>query len=92
MSQWVMVAPYEQIEQRLRQQRSKLLLDATKELFVEKGYHNTPMDEIAAYAGVAKGTLYQHLARKVDLEDRSSWKGFHDASNAFDPGRCTEDV
>jgi len=38
-----------------------------EELFAEKGFHDTSMDEIAAHAGVAKGTLYQHFSRKADL-------------------------
>lgn len=61
------MAPYHQIRERLRQERAALILDASEELFAAKGYHDTSMDEIAAHAGVAKGTLYQHFARKVDL-------------------------
>lgn len=61
------MTPYHQIKERLRQQRAELFLDVAEALFAEKGYHDTSMDEIAAHAGVAKGTLYQHFARKVDL-------------------------
>ncbi|WP_201376221.1 TetR/AcrR family transcriptional regulator [Ktedonobacter robiniae] len=51
----------------MRQQRAELILDVAEELFAKKGYHDTSMDEIAIHAGIAKGTLYQHFARKVDL-------------------------
>ncbi len=34
---------------------------------MEKGYHDTAMDEIAARAGIAKGTLYQHFLHKEEL-------------------------
>ncbi len=61
------MAPYHQIKEQLREARAELILNVAEELFAEKGYHDTSMDEIAAHAGVAKGTLYQHFARKVDL-------------------------
>jgi AcrR family transcriptional regulator len=38
-----------------------------QELLLEKGYRDASMDEIAARAGVAKGTLYQHFPRKEDM-------------------------
>lgn len=61
------MAPSHQIKERFHQERAELILDAAEELFAEKGYHDTSMDEIASHAGVAKGTLYLHFARKVDL-------------------------
>ena len=47
--------------------RARFILDAARELLVEKGYRGTSMDEIAARVGIAKGTLYQHFLRKEDL-------------------------
>lgn len=61
------MTPYHQLKEKVRQERAELILAVAEELFAEKGYHDTSMDEIAARAGVAKGTLYQHFARKVDL-------------------------
>jgi AcrR family transcriptional regulator len=52
---------------KLREVRATLIMDAAEEVFVEKGYHDASMDEIAARAGVAKGTLYQHFPGKEDL-------------------------
>jgi AcrR family transcriptional regulator len=43
------------------------LIEAAGRRFVEKGYEATTMDEIAAAAGFAKGTLYHYFANKADL-------------------------
>ena len=48
-------------------QRRTALIEAAGRLFVEKGYDATTMDEIAATAGFAKGTLYHYFANKADL-------------------------
>jgi AcrR family transcriptional regulator len=45
---------------------SKILTSA-KELFIEKGYHDTSMSAIAKEAGLGKGTLYWHFDSKDDL-------------------------
>ena len=59
--------PPRQLKERLREVRAELILDVAEEVLVEKGYHDTAMDEVAARAGIAKGTLYQHFPRKEDL-------------------------
>lgn len=43
------------------------LIETASKLFMEKGYEATTMDEIAAGAGVAKGTLYHYFASKSEL-------------------------
>ena len=52
----------------LRQQRAddtkRRLVAAAAELFAQKGYHDTTVDEIARAAGVAKGTFFVHFATK----------------------------
>lgn len=50
------------VSPRLQQIFSKAL-----EVFAEKGYAGAVMDEIAARAEVAKGTLYYHFESKEDL-------------------------
>lgn len=55
------------MKDRLRALWAELLLDIAQESLLTKGYRNTSMDEIAARAGVAKGTLYQHFPSKDDL-------------------------
>ena len=42
-------------------------MQAAEEVLLEKGYHDTSMDEIANRVGIAKGTLYLHFAKKEDL-------------------------
>ena len=38
-------------------------------IFSEKGYDNASVEEITAIAGVAKGSLYYHFAKKEDIFD-----------------------
>lgn len=45
------------------------IVAAAGRLFSARGYEATTMDEIAAAAGVAKGTLYRHFAGKEALRD-----------------------
>jgi AcrR family transcriptional regulator len=47
--------------------RPSELLAAALDLFVEKGYAATRLDEIAARAGVSKGTLYLYFENKEEL-------------------------
>lgn len=43
------------------------ILDATRQLIVERGFHNTPMSQIASRAGVSAGTVYHYFENKDDL-------------------------
>jgi TetR/AcrR family transcriptional regulator len=53
--------------QRRKEARPQELLDAALELFVDKGFAATRSEEVAARAGVAKGTLYLYFPSKEDL-------------------------
>lgn len=55
------------LKERQREERERLILQAADELLLERGYHETSMDDIAARVGVSKGTLYLHFASKEDL-------------------------
>lgn len=55
------------LRERQRQEREALILRAASDLFVERGYHETSMEDIAARVGIAKGTVYLHFASKEDL-------------------------
>jgi len=55
------------LKERQRQEREQLILQAAEELLVEKGYHETSIDEIAARVGVSKGTIYLHFQSKDEL-------------------------
>ena len=53
--------------QRRKEARPQELLDAALRLFVERGFAATRMEEVAALAGVSKGTLYLYYASKEEL-------------------------
>jgi TetR/AcrR family transcriptional regulator, fatty acid metabolism regulator protein len=55
------------LKEKQRQEREALILQAAEEVLMEKGYHETSIDEIAARVGIAKGTVYLHFPRKEDL-------------------------
>jgi AcrR family transcriptional regulator len=52
---------------RRKEARPQELLNAALDLFVERGYAATRLDDVAAQAGVSKGTLYLYFANKEDL-------------------------
>lgn len=41
-----------------------LILSSARTLFAEKGYDNTPVEEICVLAGIAKGTFFYHFESK----------------------------
>lgn len=70
---------------RRKEARPGELLEAALTLFVEKGYAATKVDEVAARAGVSKGTLFLYFSSKEELfkavvrhniaERFSTWNG-----------------
>ena len=55
------------LKERQRQEREDLILRVAEEMLMEKGYHETSIDEIAARVGIAKGTVYLHFPGKEEL-------------------------
>lgn len=53
--------------ERRKEARPGELLDAALELFVEKGFTATRAEEVAARAGVSKGTLFLYFQSKEEL-------------------------
>src|SRR5690242_20784016 len=53
--------------QRRKEARPQELLDAALDLFVEKGFAATRAEEVAARAGVSKGTLFLYFPSKEEL-------------------------
>src|SRR5262249_41114425 len=43
------------------------ILDAAKQLFLEKGFHGTSIDEVAQLAPASKPTIYAHFPGKTPL-------------------------
>ncbi len=63
-----MIHPVEESRWRRRKEaRPAELVAAAIELFVEKGFAATRLEEIAARAGVSKGTVYLYFSSKEDL-------------------------
>ena len=52
---------------RRKEARPGELLDAALDLFVEKGFAATRMEEVAAHAGVSKGTVFLYFSSKEEL-------------------------
>lgn len=52
---------------RRKEARPQELLAAALDLFVERGYAATRLDDVAARAGVSKGTLYLYFSNKEEL-------------------------
>jgi AcrR family transcriptional regulator len=57
--------------------RGQQILDAAAQLFAKHRYHEVRMDDIAAHAGVAKGTLYRYYRDKEDLYLALTIHGIH---------------
>lgn len=55
------------VRQRRKQARPRELLDAALDLFVERGFAATRSEDVAARAGVSKGTLYLYYPSKHEL-------------------------
>jgi AcrR family transcriptional regulator len=59
--------PNEKRRKRDRERRRSEIIDAAEKLFFSKGYDVITMDDIAADAGLAKGTLYTYFKSKESL-------------------------
>ncbi|WP_339254098.1 TetR/AcrR family transcriptional regulator [Paenibacillus sp. FSL P2-0136] len=47
--------------------KRSMILDQALELFVQKGYAATSMEDIVKHTGVSKGSIYYHFSSKDDL-------------------------
>lgn len=52
-----------------KEEKEKKLLDSAFELFTEKGFKETSIQEIVNHAGVAKGTFYLYFKDKYEIQD-----------------------
>jgi AcrR family transcriptional regulator len=50
-----------------RDERRQQLIDAAKDVFAQKGYHATTVDDVTRAAGVAKGTFYLYFSEKREV-------------------------
>lgn len=84
--------------ERRKEARPRELLDAALALFVEKGFTATRAEEVAARAGVSKGTLFLYFQSKEDLFKAvirenigSLFPAWNEELDTF-KGNCTEMV
>ena len=59
-----------------KEEKRKLIIDAATKVFSQKGYHKTRMEEIAALAGIGKGTIYEYFTSKIQLFQAMIEQGF----------------
>jgi AcrR family transcriptional regulator len=68
------------------QQRRTAILDAAADLFLERGFHGTAIDEVGAAAGISGPGVYRHVASKdallIAVLDRLWSDGFGPAVRA----------
>jgi len=62
-----MNCPLKKRWERRKEARPQELLAAALDLFVERGFAATRLDDVAARAGVSKGTLYLYFTNKEEL-------------------------
>jgi len=55
------------IKEKLIEIKRDLIIEVARDLFFEKGYENTIIDEIARSAGISKSTLYTYFKSKEEI-------------------------
>ncbi len=70
---------------KIRQEKKKLILDTSLELFAENGFHATSISQIAKKAKISKGLIYNYFKSKNDILEEISNAGFHHIFTNFDP-------
>jgi AcrR family transcriptional regulator len=79
-----------------RQAKLQTILDAALDIFLEKGFADARLDDVAARAGVAKGTLYLYVPSKQALFEALVQSGIGGPVGALeqkvpDPAASAED-
>jgi AcrR family transcriptional regulator len=49
------------------EETKKFIMDKAQELFIQKGYQTTSMNDLVEYSGVSKGSIYYHFKSKEEL-------------------------
>jgi len=69
----------------IREEKRALIMDTALDLFANKGFHSTSIQDIAEKAGISKGLLYNYFDSKEDLIRIIIAKGLDDIFVFFDP-------
>lgn len=65
-----------------RPQRRDEILEAAIELFHEKGYVSTSLDDVARVVGIAGPSIYRHFGSKMEILDAALHQGGHHVLDA----------
>lgn len=87
--------PVSSLRERRHRETKQLLVEVAFDLFVEEGFANVSMEEVAQAAGVSRSTLYRRFPTKeaVVLEVPRRWlAAFDDAFGALPPDASLRDA
>ncbi len=70
--------------------KQQQIIDAALQVFSQKGYHKTRMEEIAVTAGIGKGTIYEYFDSKIHLFQAMIEDGIEQYQSGFDPDELVE--
>lgn len=65
-----------ELSEKERNRRINIILEASKRVFLEKGYFKTTMSDIAAESGLSRRTIYLYFQNKDDLSYEIVLKAF----------------
>jgi len=88
-------APKPGLRERKKQRTRQTILGAALELFAERGYTHTTLEDIAEAAEVSTGTLFAYFPSKEDIlfpEERPFFEELKQRLNQRPPGATTFDV
>lgn len=67
-----------------KEAKKELIFKAAAEVFSSRGYHQATMSEIAAAAGIGKGTIYEYFPSKLQMFQQMLIKGMDTYYASFD--------
>lgn len=74
---------FQNLKKQEKEQRREYIINAAEKLFLDKGYDNVPMNDIADKVGVNRATLYLYFKNKDSLYFAVLLRGLYLMRNAF---------
>lgn len=74
---------FKNLKKQEKEQRCEYIIDAAEKLFLDKGYDNVPMNDIAHEIGVNRATLYLYFKNKDSLYFAVLLRGLNLMRDAF---------
>ena len=72
------------LRERQRQERERLILQATSEVLIEKGYDAMSMEEVASRIGISRAAIYLHFPSKEELVLALMQRGVQSSAEQLD--------